>query len=84
VRQNLFTCCRCGAERRTSIEVDDAPVGWATVSYQRVAPSEDDQRTETATLTTHACEDCADKVLAFLERVTGKNIDHAFDDGGAA
>jgi hypothetical protein len=83
LRQNLYTCCRCGREERTTIECDDAPPGWALVSYQRITPSEEKQQAQIA-LTTHACEDCAIEVLTFLKKATGEDIDQAFDDGGAA
>lgn len=83
MRQNLYTCCRCGREERTSIECDDAPLGWALVKYEQVAVVE--ERTLLTTLTTHACESCSAEVLAFLEKKTPrKDIDRAFDDGEIA
>lgn len=82
MRQNLYTCCRCGREERTRIEYDDPPIGWALVSYQRVATLGD--QTQSTVLTTHACENCSAEVLAFLEDPPKKNIDRAFDDGGVA
>jgi hypothetical protein len=85
VRQNLYTCCRCGAEQRTPIEDDDAPVGWATVSYQCIeAVGESVEETQVKLLTTHACESCAVEVLAFLEKAASEDIDRAFDHGGDA
>ena len=35
MRQNLYTCCRCGREQRTQIEVDSAPIGWALITFER-------------------------------------------------
>jgi hypothetical protein len=84
VRQNLYTCCRCGEEACVPVDTADPPIGWACVTYERVHAL-DDSRSARMTLTTHACERCADETLAFLERVTaGRDVDRAFDGGGAA
>jgi len=83
VRHNLYTCCRCGIEERTTIKIEDAPPGWAVVSYLHIAISEEDQQKE-ETLITHACGNCTGEVLAFLKKASGEDIDRAFDDGGIA
>ena len=86
MRQNLYTCCRCGQEQRTNVECDDAPLGWSQVSYQRdyVETVEGERQIARTTLTTHACAGCCPEVLAFLEKAIRPGIDRAFDDGGAA
>jgi hypothetical protein len=86
VRHNLYTCCRCGQEQRTNVECDDAPLGWAVVTYQldTVETIETERQLARTTLTTHACGDCCNEVLVFLEKSTLPDIDRAFDDGGAA
>lgn len=87
MRQNLYTCCRCGCEQRAAVEIDDAPLGWAQLSYQRdhVEMVEGDRRQlSRTTLTTHACGACCAEVLAFLEKATASDVDKAFDDGGVA
>jgi hypothetical protein len=87
VRQNLYTCCRCGVEKRTTVECDDAPPGWAQVTYQRdhiVEKAGDERQLERHTLSTHACESCCAEVVTFLEKGILPDIDHAFDDGGVA
>jgi thioesterase domain-containing protein len=88
LRQNLYTCCRCGREQRTAIESDDAPLGWAAVTYRRdhVDTIEGEHQMMCTSLATHACGSCYAEVLAFLEKVTPstKEVDSAFDDGGAA
>jgi hypothetical protein len=86
LRQNLYTCCRCGQEQRTSIEHDDAPIGWATLAFQRdtVDTDETPSMITRQYLTTHACTGCCAEVLAFLEKSTRPDVDRAFDDGGEA
>lgn len=85
MRQNLYTCCRCGLELRAPSNVEDAPLGWAMVTFERdvVVSGEDERGFSRQSVTTHACRDCGDTLLAFLEH--GKrNLDAAFDDGGAS
>lgn len=87
VRQNLYTCCRCGVEKRAPVECDDQPPGWAQITYQRVHIVEktgDERQLQRQTLSTHACENCCAGVVAFLEKGILPDIDRAFDDGGAA
>jgi hypothetical protein len=88
VKQNLYTCGHCGREQRTAeIERADAPLGWAVVTFRReYAEAERDRLLAHQTLTTHTCSDCCVEVLAFLEKATPptKEVDSAFDDGGAA
>jgi hypothetical protein len=74
VRQNLYICCRCGEELRTSVDCDDAPPDWAVVTYQR----------DSVALTTHACGVCCAEVVDFLKKAIRPGIDSAFDDGGVA
>lgn len=86
MRQNLYTCCRCGCEQRTAVEIDDTPLGWAQLSYQRdhVEMIEGERQIARTTLTTHACGGCCAEVLSFLEKATVPDVDKAFDDGGVA
>jgi hypothetical protein len=79
VRQNLYTCCRCGVEKRAPVECDDAPPGWAQVTYQRDVVDHERQ-----ILSTHACESCCAEVVEFLKKGILPDVDTAFDDGGAA
>jgi hypothetical protein len=81
MRQYIYTCCRCGKEERTPIDSDDPPLGWARVTYERVQLIDDKKHAQT-TLTTHACEGCADATLLFLEKPS-RTIDDAFDHGGS-
>jgi hypothetical protein len=87
VRQNLYTCCRCGREQRMVIESDNAPFGWAVMTYQRDHHEsiEGERQLARTSLTTHACGGCCTEILAFLEKVTldRSDVDRAFDDGGA-
>ena len=83
MRQYVYTCCHCGKEERTPIESDDPPLGWARVTYER-AHTQDNKQTAYTTLTTHVCEGCAVKTLAFLEKEPTKTIDDAFDHGGGS
>lgn len=88
MRQAVYTCCRCGREQRTSGASDaleDVPLGWARVSFDRdQVVSEGDERTfSRQTVVTHACPDCGETLLAYLEH-TVRGIDSAFDDGGAS
>jgi hypothetical protein len=82
VRHNLYTCCRCGKEQRTTPDTTDVPLGWAQVIYQRdyIETIEGEKQYQQQHLTTHACGDCCTEVLAFLEKTP--LIDQAFDDGG--
>lgn len=84
MRHNLYTCCRCGKEQRTSAEAEDVPLGWARVSYYRdfIETIEGDRQLQHQSLTTHACATCCPEVHAFLDKMT--TIDGAFDDGGAS
>jgi hypothetical protein len=72
------------------IESDAPPLGWATVTYQRdhVDTIEGESHIESMWLTRHACVDCYDEVLAFLDQAeppsASEKIDSAFDDGGEA
>lgn len=81
MRQNLYTCCRCGREERTPVESDDPPLDWARLAFERVHTVEG-KDTHT-TLTTHACSGCAVEILIFLEKAPKKSIDDAFDHGGS-
>jgi hypothetical protein len=85
MRQNLYTCCRCGNEQRTQIEVDDAPISWALITFQRnfVHTVEGKQQVKSEQLTTHACGKCCEEVLTFLEKVS-PDLDKAFDHGGVS
>lgn len=85
MRQNLFTCCRCGAEQRTAENIEDAPLGWARVTFERdmIVVEEGDRAFMRKSITTHACKDCGDTLLAFLERAA-RDVDRAFDDGGVS
>jgi hypothetical protein len=88
VRQNLYTCCRCGEEQRTPVEQDDVPIGWATLAFQRdlveTHRAGGDRLLKRQYLTTHTCPDCCDEALAFLEKATRPDVDREFDDGGDA
>ena len=86
MRQNLYTCCRCGGEQRTPVESDAAPLGWATLAFQRdlAETVEGTPQVTRQYLTTHACAGCCDEALAFLEKAPLPDVDHAFDDGGVA
>lgn len=88
MRQNVYTCCRCGLEQRTAVEHDDAPLGWATLAFQRdfVETTDGDRQLTRQYLTTHACAGCCDEALAFLEKSARArpDVDRAFDDGGEA
>jgi len=89
MKQHLYTCCRCGIEQRTSIDIEGPPIGWALVTYRRdnlrwLDGDQGEQMVERTTLTTHACSGCSVSVLAFLEKTASSRseIDSAFDDGG--
>jgi len=87
VRQNLYTCCRCGKEMRAPSSIEDAPLGWAIVTFERdsIDGTGDDRQLTRQSLTTHACAVCSTEVLAFLEPASSReDVDCAFDDGGAA
>lgn len=77
MRENLYTCCRCGTQARTPDESAE-PVGWACVSYRRVGST--GEQTQLTALTTHACTSCADEVLSFLEKAVPTKTD---DEGSA-
>ena len=88
MKQNLYTCCRCGRQQRTAPDQQEAPLGWAEINVQRdwVATVEGEhQRT---TLDTHACGECCGEVLEFLEKVVADRdatapIDDRFDKGAS-
>jgi hypothetical protein len=86
MRQNLYTCCRCGQEQRTDGERDDVPIGWATLAFQRdlVTTTDGDRQRTRQYLTTHACANCCEETLNFLEKSSLHDVDHAFDDDGNA
>lgn len=85
MRQNVYTCCRCGEEQRTPADCDDAPLGWARVTFQRdyAVPVEGGQQIHCENLTTHACVGCCDQVLAFLEKIS-LDVDRNVDDRSVA
>ncbi len=86
MRQNLYTCCRCGRQARTAAECVEAPIGWAELTFQRdfVKMEEGERQLERESLTTHACGGCCEEVLVFLEKSTVPSVDRAFDDGGVS
>lgn len=88
MRQSVYTCCRCGREQRTAGTTDgveDVPLGWARVAFDREQViTEGDERTfSRQTVVTHACTDCGETLLAYLEHAL-RGIDSSFDDGGAS
>jgi hypothetical protein len=84
VRHNLYTCCRCGEEQRTSAESDDVPLGWAQVVFRRdfIGLTDGDKQHQHQHLTTHACASCCPDVYTYLDK--GTAVDRAFDDGGVS
>lgn len=89
MRQNLYTCCRCGKEQRTAPDNEDPPLGWAQINLARTYVTKGDDGKEMAhtDLQTHACSECCAEVVIFLEKATRPllpGIDDAFDDGGAS
>ena len=85
MRENLYTCCRCGQEVRVTAASNDPPLGWALVTFCCYT-TDDLTQTILTTLTTHACWSCSTEVLAFLEKAgpPNKEVDRAIDDGDAA
>lgn len=85
MKQYLYTCCRCGQELRSPTTIDDAPLGWAVVTFERdvVEGMPEDRQLARHSLTTHACSTCAEEVQSFLEK-SSRAIDDAFDDGGVS
>lgn len=77
MRQNLYTCCRCGLEQRTQIECDDAPIGWALIGFQRdyMETVGGEQQSKRTILSTHACGDCSAEVLRFLESELARSVE---------
>lgn len=89
MRQNLYTCCRCGKEQRTAAESDDPPLGWAQINLSRthVEKVEGGREMVRTDLQTHSCSECCAEVVIFLEkstRPTLPGVDDAFDDGGVS
>ncbi len=76
MRQNLYTCCRCGAKQVT--HVDDVPIGWAVVTFTRHTSVEG--QLKRYHFVTHACADCSDEVVNFLEKAS-LDVDVVLDDG---
>lgn len=85
MRQNVYTCCRCGGEQRTSADCDDAPLGWARVTFQRdyADDVEGERQICREDLTTHACVGCSSQVLTFLEKIS-LSVDRNVDDRSVA
>lgn len=88
MRQNLYTCCRCGRQQRTASEQEEVPLGWAEICVERdgVEMIEGERQLQRATLDTHACSDCWCEVLDFLKKVVpdrDASVDDRFDKGAS-
>lgn len=90
MKQNLYTCCRCGAVQRTAADQKDAPLGWAEIDFRRnfVDTIDGERHFLLTTLTTHACGQCHGEVIEFLEKVVPDReppapVDDLFDKGSS-
>lgn len=88
MKQNLYTCCRCGRQQRTASDQQEEPFGWAKLDFRRnfVDTIDGERKYMLTTLTTHACGECHVEVLEFLEKVVPDReasalVDDRFDKG---
>jgi len=71
MKKVLYTCTRCGKQETVDLDPhkNEAPMEWAAILYRRVHTMQHEGQLAIMQTTseTHACGDCAQAVLDFLE-----------------
>ena len=68
MKQVLYTCTRCGQQEAVDLK-EPVPMEWATIQYMRIHTVTVDGKESPVQTTseTHACGDCAQGVLDYIE-----------------